>query len=154
VSAGNEIGKLPLAARPGSSDTEALPLTDSTPFGPWKEPVMLRCVPLALVVLLLAGVAHAQDAPEALLPATTQVYLHWDGVEAHRAAYEKTAVGKMMKGDLGAFLSGGIGDVQKTLSGLLTARPCCEARLPTNSKNFTPMSPRPPSSSTCSASAA
>ena len=83
---------------------------------------MVRCVPMTLALLLIAGAAHAQEAPEALLPATTQVYLHWDGVEAHRTAYEKTALGKMMKGDTGTFLSSGIGDLQKTLSGLVTAQ--------------------------------
>jgi hypothetical protein len=83
---------------------------------------MSRRVPFALVLLLLAGTARAQEAPEALLPAATQVYFRWDGVEAHRAAYDKTAVAKMMKGDTGAFFAGGFGDVQKTLSALLTAQ--------------------------------
>ncbi len=83
---------------------------------------MSRLVPTALVLLLLAGSARAQEAPEALLPATTQVYLRWDGVESHRAAYDKTALGKMMQGDTGAFFAGGIGDVQKTLASLLTAQ--------------------------------
>jgi hypothetical protein len=83
---------------------------------------MSRRVPFALVLLLLAATARAQEAPEALLPAATQVYLRWDGVEAHRAAYDKTAVAGMMKGDTGAFFSGGFGDVQKTLSSLLTAQ--------------------------------
>src|SRR5215831_11805851 len=83
---------------------------------------MSRRVPFALVPLLLAGAARAQEAPEALLPAATQVYLRWDGVEAHRAAYDKTAVAQMMKGDTGAFFAGGFGDVQKTLSALLTAQ--------------------------------
>jgi hypothetical protein len=79
-------------------------------------------VSTALVLLLLAGAARAQDAPEALFPATTQVYLRWDGVEAHRAAYAKTAVGKMLQGDTGAFFANGFGDLQKTLSTLLTAQ--------------------------------
>jgi len=83
---------------------------------------MSRRVLTTLVLFLVAGVARAQDAPEALLPATAQVYLRWDGVEAHRAAYDKTAVGKMMKGDTGAFFAGGFGDLQKTISGLLTAQ--------------------------------
>ncbi len=83
---------------------------------------MSRRVATALIALLFAGSARAQDAPEALLPATTQVYLRWDGVEAHRAAYEKTAVGQMMKGDTGAFFSGGFGDLQKTLGAVLTAQ--------------------------------
>jgi hypothetical protein len=83
---------------------------------------MKRRVATALILFLVAGVARAQDAPEALLPATAQVYLRWDGIEAHRTAYDKTAVGRMMKGDLGNFFSGGFGDLQKTISGLLTAQ--------------------------------
>jgi hypothetical protein len=83
---------------------------------------MSRRIVIALVPLLLAGSARAQEAPEALLPADTQVYLRWDGVEAHRAAYDKTAFAKMMKGDTGAFFAGGFGDAQKTLSSLLTAQ--------------------------------
>jgi hypothetical protein len=83
---------------------------------------MVRRVSTALVLLLLAGAARAQDAPEALFPATTQVYLRWDGVEAHRAAYDKTALGKMMQGDTGAFFANGVGDIQKSLSALLTAQ--------------------------------
>ncbi len=83
---------------------------------------MSRRVSTALVFLLLAGVARAREAPEALLAATTQLYLRWDGVEAHRAAYDKTALGKMMQGDTGAFFAGSFGDVQKTLSSLLTAQ--------------------------------
>src|SRR5581483_5501425 len=59
---------------------------------------------LCLLAFALPGVVRAQE-PEQLLPATTQVYLRWDGVEAHRAAYEKTALGKMMKGDTGEFVS-------------------------------------------------
>jgi hypothetical protein len=53
------------------------------------------------LLLLIPGLAHAQDAPEQLLPAGTQLYLRWDGVAAHQSAYEKTALGKMMKGDVG-----------------------------------------------------
>jgi hypothetical protein len=83
---------------------------------------MSRSVLTALVLLLCAGAARAQDAPEALLPATTQVYLRWDGVEAHRAAYEKTALGKMMQGDTGAFFAGNFGQLQTTLGALLTAQ--------------------------------
>ena len=33
----------------------------------------------AALVMLLAPAARAQDAPEALLPAGTQIYLRWDG---------------------------------------------------------------------------
>ena len=61
---------------------------------------------LALALLLAlapATASGASDAPERLLPAGTQLYVRWDGIEAHRAAYAQTGVGKMMAGDTGAF---------------------------------------------------
>src|SRR5262249_30950470 len=70
-----------------------------------KEPVMSRRWGIALLVFLIPTLGRAQDAPEDLLPAGTQLYLRWDGVEAHRAAYEKTALGKMMQGDTGKFIT-------------------------------------------------
>ena len=57
---------------------------------------------LCLLVFVLPGAVRAQE-PEELLPATTQVYVRWDGVDSHRPAYEKTALGKMMKGRLDGF---------------------------------------------------
>jgi hypothetical protein len=40
-------------------------------------------------------------APESLLPADCQLYFRYDGFEPHRKAYEKTALAKVMKEDLG-----------------------------------------------------
>jgi hypothetical protein len=70
-----------------------------------KESDMRHPHGLALLLLLAPGLVRAQDTPESLLPATTQVYLRFDGIDAHRAAYAKTAVGQMLQGDTGAFLS-------------------------------------------------
>jgi hypothetical protein len=67
---------------------------------------------MVFLLLLLPGVSRAQQEPERLLPAGTQVYLRWDGIEAHRLAYAKTALGKMMLGDTGRFLSGVISQLQ------------------------------------------
>lgn len=67
-----------------------------------------RCVlvPLLLLVPVLAPRrALAQEAPERLLPPGCQVYFHWDGFDKHRADFDKTALGKMLKGDTGKFLS-------------------------------------------------
>jgi hypothetical protein len=75
---------------------------------------------LALLLLLAAGVSRAQEAPEHYLPAGTQVYLRWDGVDAHRAAYQKTALGKMMQGDTGVFVQGVFNQLQDGLGALLT----------------------------------
>ena len=81
---------------------------------------MRRCAGFSLLLLLLPLCARAEDAPERLLPATTQVYLRWDGVEAHRAAYEKSALGQMMQGDTGAFVGDLYGQLQDGLGALLT----------------------------------
>jgi hypothetical protein len=69
--------------------------------------------------LLLPQALHAQQAPERLLSAGTQIYLRWDGVEAQRAAYEKSALGKTLKGDLGKFLVGLVDYTRTTLIPLL-----------------------------------
>jgi hypothetical protein len=61
---------------------------------------------LVVCLLLVPQVARAQQAPDRLLSANTQLYLRWDGVEAHRAAYEASALGKTLHGDTGKFLVG------------------------------------------------
>jgi hypothetical protein len=79
--------------------------------------------PLALTSLLLlvpAFARGAEDVPERLLPATTQIYIRWDGVEAHRAAYAKTGLGQMMKGDTGTFITGLFDKLQTSAGALLT----------------------------------
>ncbi len=81
---------------------------------------MRRRAGFALLLLLLPLAARAEEAPEQLLPATTQVYLRWDGVAAHRAAYDKSALGQMMQDDTGAFVGDLYGQIQDGLSALLT----------------------------------
>src|SRR5437867_3417544 len=66
---------------------------------------MTRRLGLALLVLLVPAFGRAAEPPERLLAAGTQIYLRWDGIDAHRMAYEKTALGKMLQGDTGAFLA-------------------------------------------------
>jgi hypothetical protein len=78
---------------------------------------------LGLLVFLLPAVSRAaddKDAPEQLLSANSQIYMRWDGIEAHRAAYDKTAIGKMMKGDTGVFVTGVFGQLQESIGSLLT----------------------------------
>jgi hypothetical protein len=57
-----------------------------------------------LLVLAVPRFAPAQEGPEKLVPPNTQIFLRWDGFDAQRPAYEKTALGKMMQGDTGKFL--------------------------------------------------
>lgn len=56
-------------------------------------------------VLLFAPQAHAQKGPERYLPPGSQLFFQYDGLDAHRAAYEKTVTGKLFAGDFGKFLS-------------------------------------------------
>ena len=76
---------------------------------------------MAMLVWALAGTAWAQEAPERLLPRDSQVYFRWDGVEAHREAFNKSAVGKTLQGDMGKFFAG-LGDyLEKLVDGFVAA---------------------------------
>lgn len=78
---------------------------------------------LASVLLFLPGLCRAaEDVPERLLPASTQIYLRWDGVDAHKAAYGQTSLGRMMKGDTGSFITGVFGKLQTSAAALLTVQ--------------------------------
>jgi hypothetical protein len=79
-----------------------------------------RMVPV-VVWLVLVPAAHSQT-PEDLLPAGVQAYIRWDGMKAHRDAYSKTALGKMMAGDTGKFVDSVFGQMQETAGGLLTVQ--------------------------------
>src|SRR5947209_1692662 len=72
---------------------------------------------IGMVALLLAApaAARAQEAPEDLLPAGTQVYLRWDGIAAHQAAYDKSALGKILRGDAGKFVASVFDQLQSLL---------------------------------------
>jgi hypothetical protein len=73
---------------------------------------------------------RAQDAPEQLLPAGTQIYVRWDGIDAHRPAYAKTALGKMMAGDTGMFISSVFNQIQDGLGSLLTVEQLLRGEAP------------------------
>jgi len=69
-------------------------------------------VSLGLLVALPLGLSAqppANPVPEALLAEDSVFYFRFDGIDAHRAAYDKTVLAELMKGDLGEFL----GDVLK-----------------------------------------
>jgi len=63
--------------------------------------------------LFVPEFARGQSAPEDLLPATTQAYFRWDGIEKHRAAYAKTALGRILKGDMGKFFASVEAELQR-----------------------------------------
>src|SRR4051794_10024847 len=71
---------------------------------------MKRHLLAAFLVPLIPLLARAQEAPERLLPANAQIYVRWDGIDKHKAAFEKTALNNIFQGDLGELLTGLIGD--------------------------------------------
>jgi hypothetical protein len=100
---------------------------------------MLRRFGLALLVLALPTAARAAEdvAPEELLPAGTHIYIRWDGIDAHKAAYGKTALGKMLKGDTGKFVQSVYKQVQETLSSGLTVQALLGGAAPENLEKLT-----------------
>jgi hypothetical protein len=78
---------------------------------------MLRRWGIVALVLLLPAASRGQEAPEQLLSAGTQVYLRWDGIDPHRAAYEKIALGQMLQGDTGKFVTDTFAQLQDLLGG-------------------------------------
>jgi len=66
---------------------------------------MLRRALVLLLLLALPGISLGQGPGEKYLSATTQLYLRWDGFDAHRAAFDKSAMGQLLKGDTGKFLA-------------------------------------------------
>ncbi|HEV8061206.1 MAG TPA: hypothetical protein VGP68_15100 [Gemmataceae bacterium] len=81
----------------------------------------MRPVAITVIALLCSSAnLFAQDAPEDLLPATTQLYARWDGVTAHTGAYTRSALGKMLAGDTGQFLGGLVRQIQEMSGTMLT----------------------------------
>src|SRR5215207_4074327 len=113
------VGRLPSSAPGVILDDAPLQVPILVLSCSMKEHVMRRGIAVLLLLLALPGLARAQE-PEDLLPAGTQLYLRWDGVEAHRAAYDKSALGKMLKGDTGRFVNGIFTTLQETLGSQLT----------------------------------
>jgi hypothetical protein len=81
---------------------------------------MLRRCALLLFAFVFASPGRSQP-PEQLLPAGTQLYARWDGVDAHRFAYGKTALGKILLGDTGNFLASLVNQFQDLSSAALTS---------------------------------
>ncbi|HLW67404.1 MAG TPA: hypothetical protein VKS79_18970 [Gemmataceae bacterium] len=59
---------------------------------------------LPIIIVLFAPLVRAADPPEKLLPASTQLYVRWDGIQAHQAAYDNSAGGKVYTGDTGGMI--------------------------------------------------
>jgi hypothetical protein len=65
---------------------------------------MWQRVAVVVVALCVPGWCQAQEKRDNLLPPGSQLYLRWDGIEAHQEAADKLAVMKMWKGETGDFV--------------------------------------------------
>src|SRR4051794_29873600 len=68
---------------------------------------MLRRLGLAAVLLLLPPAVRAEHpppAPEAFLAEHSLFYLRFDGLEPHGAAFERTALAELLRGDAGGLV--------------------------------------------------
>ena len=59
------------------------------------------------LVFFIAVAAQAADpvAPEKLLPKDSLIYLRYDGLDAHRKAYDQTVLARLMREDLGELMT-------------------------------------------------
>ena len=71
----------------------------------------MRRLALAVLIFGAPALGRAAEPPERLLSAGTQIYLRWDGIDAHRMAYESTALGKIVQGDMGKFVGSVFADL-------------------------------------------
>lgn len=88
---------------------------------------------LALAALGLVSQARAAE-PEKLLPASTQLYVRWDGISAHADAYKKSVLGAVMAGPTGDSVRGALAKLPKLLGGSLLADPLLEGKPPAELK--------------------
>lgn len=110
---------------------------------------MARPLVCGLTLILLASLAPAQapnprggakaagpaarseeDAPERLLSPTTQFYVRWDGITAHRAAYGASIYGPIMSGPTGDSVRALLDKVPKLLGSNLLADPLLDGKPP------------------------
>src|SRR5262249_40631371 len=88
---------------PNTSWFTILPWLQVCTSSPLEDTSMIKRIVLGLFVVMLPSAAWAQTQ-ENYLPGKSQLYFRFDGMKKHQAAYEKTAVGKMMQGETGKFL--------------------------------------------------
>jgi len=92
---------------------------------------MSHRVLLGFVLALTAAPARAQDVPpEKLLSPSTQLYVRWDGVTPHRAAYEASALGAALRGPTGDTVRTLLARAPKLLGGKLLAEPLLDGKPP------------------------
>lgn len=102
---------------------------------------MPRSFAAALAALALAAPAFAADpppsradAPERLLPSSTQLYVRWDGVTAHNDAYKKSVWGGVMSGPTGDSVRALLAKGPKYLGSTVLADPLLDGKSPAELK--------------------
>jgi hypothetical protein len=71
---------------------------------------MTRHLTAAVLVLIVPLLARAQEGPERLLPPNAQIFVRWDGLDKHQAAFDKTAVSRLCQGELGEAITSLLAD--------------------------------------------
>jgi hypothetical protein len=99
----------------------------------------MRSFALALVALAFASPAFAADrpadtAPEKLLPPTTQLFVRWDGIAAHRDAYKNSFWGGVMAGPTGDSVRALLARAPKLLGSSVLAEPLLDGKPPAELK--------------------
>src|SRR5262245_1442332 len=102
---------------------------------------MPRFFALALFALAFASPAVAADppgagpdAPEKLLPPSTQIFVRWDGITAHNTAYKNSLWGGVMAGPTGDSVRSLLAKGPKLLGASVLADPLLDGKAPTELK--------------------
>ena len=99
---------------------------------------MPRPFALALAALAFASPAFAADpladAPERLLPPSTQLFVRWDGITAHNDAYKKSIWGGIMAGPTGDNVRALVAKAPKLLGASVLADPLLDGKPPAELK--------------------
>ena len=96
--------------------------------------------PFALALAALAFVSPAfaadppADAPERLLPPSTQLFVRWDGITAHNDAYKKSIWGGIMAGPTGDNVRALVAKAPKLLGASVLADPLLDGKPPAELK--------------------
>jgi hypothetical protein len=84
---------------------------------------LIRPLSAAAFLCISISIARAENVPERLLPDTTQVYYRFDGLQSHREAFAKTAMGRTLDGEAGEWVGSLIRSFADSLEGFLTSQP-------------------------------
>jgi len=98
---------------------------------------MPRSFTLAFLTLAVTSPALAgdsPDAPEKLLPPTTQFFVRWDGIAAHKGAYKKSIWGGVMAGPTGDSIRTLLAAGPKLLGSVVLADPLLQGKPPAELK--------------------